>query len=91
MNKKILIVFAFAMLTLTTAVFAHFGGNYKNGYITEQSNYDHFVNLKTKLGFNMMSWVDSEEDFETMKKYHSQMKGFRGKGMHKGGCFKNNK
>ena len=54
--------------------------------IMEEGTYADFSKFREETGFNMMPWVQSEEDFSLAKQMHEKMEkfheesGFKGKG-----------
>ena len=41
--------------------------------VMEEGTYSDLVKLREELGFNMMPWVENEEDFELAQKIHEKM------------------
>lgn len=77
------------LLVLTGIAFAH--GSRVSGFgmgfnlhdeiegVIEEGKYSDLIELRQELGFNIMPWVDSEDDFKQAEEMHEAMEEFHEK------------
>jgi len=92
--KKTIIVIGLALVAVVSLVAAYGPWHEDMESVMEDGSYQDLVDYRESTGYNVMPWVDSQDDFESMQEMHEQMEefheqgyGMRGYGGYRsGGC-----